>query len=123
MEILSSQPIKVLNSFYLYEFLDEIHFIDFEYCGHNNVCYDIANHFCEYSGMVDYDPTKYPSREMQREWVRAYLQAFKKSSGNSTDLNPSELEEWLDEIQNFTLVRVTLYFCHFLIEILLLKLF
>ncbi|KAM7534247.1 hypothetical protein Aperf_G00000109108 [Anoplocephala perfoliata] len=83
---------------------NEIHFIDFEYSGYNKVCYDIANHFCEYSGMADYDPTKYPSREMQREWVRAYLQAFKKNSGNSMDLSPSEIEEWLDEIQNFTLL-------------------
>ncbi|VDL35077.1 unnamed protein product [Hymenolepis diminuta] len=83
---------------------NKIHFIDFEYCGHNNVCYDIANHFCEYCEMVNHDPSKHPSREMQRDWVRTYLQAFKARSGESGDVSSEELEEWLDEIGNFTLV-------------------
>ncbi|VDN98737.1 unnamed protein product [Rodentolepis nana] len=83
---------------------DDVHFIDFEYCGHNNVCYEIANHFCEYCGMVDHDPSKYPSREIQRDWVRAYLQAFKTRSGDSGSVCSEEVEEWLDEIGNFTMV-------------------
>lgn len=54
--------------------------------------------------MINHDPSKHPSREMQRDWVRTYLQAFKAHSGESGDVSSEELEEWLDEIENFTLV-------------------
>ncbi|CDS36501.1 ethanolamine kinase 2 [Echinococcus multilocularis] len=84
-----------------------VHFIDFEYCGYNHVCYDIANHFCEYTGMANHDFSRYPSRILQAEWVRTYLRAFKKHSNcTSTELPPIDVDEidaWLDEIQNFTL--------------------
>ncbi|KAL5105674.1 Ethanolamine kinase 1 [Taenia crassiceps] len=86
---------------------EAIHFIDFEYCGYNHVCYEIANHFCEYTGMADHDFSRYPSRELQVEWIRAYLRAFKYySNGESVDppsVEADEIDEWLDEIQNFTL--------------------
>jgi ethanolamine kinase len=33
---------------------DAIAFIDFEYAGPNYQAYDIANHFCEFSGMLKF---------------------------------------------------------------------
>jgi ethanolamine kinase len=53
---------------------DEIYFIDFEYSGYNYRCFDIGNHFCEYTGINDINPQKYPSVEAQRRFIRAYLQ-------------------------------------------------
>ncbi|VDM16825.1 unnamed protein product [Hydatigera taeniaeformis] len=86
---------------------DSIHFIDFEYCGYNHVCYEIANHFCEYTGMTDHDFSRYPSHQLQVEWVRTYLFAFKHySNGDSNDsifVEEQEIDAWLDEIRNFTL--------------------
>lgn len=58
--------------------------------------------------MADHDFSRYPSRELQVEWVRAYLCAFKHhSNGKSIDppsVEAHEIDAWLDEIQNFTLV-------------------
>lgn len=55
--------------------------IDFEYCSYNYRAYDIANHFCEWC--FDYDTPDYPhfamfeerfpSLEVQREFIRNYL--------------------------------------------------
>ena len=49
-----------------------IHFIDFEYAGFNPRGFDIGNHFCEYAG-YDCDFSRYPSRETQLPFLRAYL--------------------------------------------------
>uniref|UniRef100_A0A5K3F447 ethanolamine kinase n=1 Tax=Mesocestoides corti TaxID=53468 RepID=A0A5K3F447_MESCO len=93
---------------------DSVHFIDFEYCGYNHVCYDIANHFCEYAGMSNPDYSKIPSNEMQREWVRVYLSAYQRlctkhttktseSHANKVCINAAEVDKWLEEIRHFTL--------------------
>ena len=97
--------------------MESIDFIDFEYCGFNRVCYDIANHFCEYAGMTDYDNTKYPSLELQRDWVETYLTTFKRLSNDLSPTNSTEIDAWLEEIQHFTLVSSFLFpffFCLFI---------
>lgn len=83
---------------------DSVHFIDFEYCGFNHVCYEIANHFCEYAGMADYDINKNLSPEFKRDWVETYLHAFKLLSNDLTPISSTEIDEWLEEIHHFTLV-------------------
>lgn len=61
--------------------------------------------------MVDHDPSKYPSREMQQDWVKTYLQAFKKRSGEFAEAtSEEEVEEWLAEIQKFTLVSRFIFY-------------
>jgi ethanolamine kinase len=50
----------------------DIHFIDFEYCGYNYRGFDIGNHFCEYSSIID--PALYPSVEKQKNFIRHYAE-------------------------------------------------
>lgn len=50
-----------------------VRFIDFEYADINYQAYDIANHFCEFAGVTDFNPELYPSKEFQLEWLESYL--------------------------------------------------
>ena len=34
---------------------DSVHLVDYEYAGPNFIVFDIANHFCEYAGMLTRD--------------------------------------------------------------------
>lgn len=64
----------------------KVTFIDYEYAEVNFQAFDIGNHFAEFPGIdsnsgIDY--TKYPSRDYQLEWIRAYLEEF--TGGHVTD--------------------------------------
>jgi len=66
------------------EQVDKYYFIDYEYCGYNYRAFDIGNHFCEYCGFT-VDPSKYPSVEAQRQFIKAYLQAAKTEEGKEEE--------------------------------------
>ncbi|XP_075972851.1 ethanolamine kinase 1 [Anticarsia gemmatalis] len=68
-----------------------ISFIDFEYSAYNYQAFDIANHFNEFVGISieDIDYNKYPSKDFQLKWIRAYLAEYQ------SDNNPSD-----EQIQN-----------------------
>lgn len=51
----------------------DVRFIDFEYADINYQAFDIANHFCEFAGVTDFQPELYPSKEFQLEWLKNYL--------------------------------------------------
>lgn len=53
---------------------DGINLVDFEYAGPNYSAYDIANHFCEFAGVEDVDYAKYPEEDVQKMWIRMYLE-------------------------------------------------
>ncbi|KAL7752539.1 hypothetical protein RI367_002073 [Sorochytrium milnesiophthora] len=53
-------------------------FIDYEYSSIGYVAFDIANHFVEYAGFAC-DWAKYPSPELQRDWITRYLQQLQRS--------------------------------------------
>lgn len=71
--------------------LDDVTFIDFEYCNPNPVAFDIGNHLNEYAGhtcqlyschiphisigLGDYDVSRLPSDEKIAEWISNYLTA------------------------------------------------
>ncbi|CAH3162035.1 unnamed protein product [Porites lobata] len=94
----------------------DIMFIDFEYSAYNYRAFDLANHFCEW--MSDYSVpapsyfslslSKYPSKEQQLLFVRAYL-------GRNTPINGTicaptiEETELLDQIDRFVLASHFLY--------------
>lgn len=71
--------------------------IDFEYGSYNYRAYDIANHFCEWC--FEYDTPEYPhfdlyedrlpSREMQEEFVKNYLEQRRLILGNETAISTS----------------------------------
>lgn len=72
---------------------ERIVFIDFEYCSYNYRAYDIANHFCEWC--FEYDTPHYPhfmffadrfpSVDIQRDFVRNYSSQSERSSDSSKD--------------------------------------
>ncbi len=48
--------------------------IDFEYAGPNYLAFEIANHFCEFAGVHDIDFSLYPTEDVQKLWITAYLE-------------------------------------------------
>ncbi len=53
---------------------DEVGLIDFEYAGPNYLAFEIANHFCEFAGVHDIDFSLYPTEDVQKLWITAYLE-------------------------------------------------
>uniref|UniRef100_A0A182P7L7 ethanolamine kinase n=1 Tax=Anopheles epiroticus TaxID=199890 RepID=A0A182P7L7_9DIPT len=51
-------------------------FIDYEYAGPNHQAFDIGNHFTEFAGIDEIDYGRYPGRDFQLRWLRAYLQEY-----------------------------------------------
>src|SRR5688572_12530150 len=49
--------------------------IDYEYACYNYRGFDLGNHFCEYL-TFDIDLSKYPSKDKQMLFLRAYAKAF-----------------------------------------------
>lgn len=83
------------------EELNKVTFIDYEYAETNFQAFDIGNHFAEFPGIdsnsgIDY--TKYPSRDYQLDWLRAYLEEYKE--GNVTD---DDVEELYRQVNKFAL--------------------
>jgi len=75
----------------------DIHFIDYEYAANNYRPFDIANHFCEWSGF-QLDFSKYPKKEEQMRFYRVYLKTF-----NGTEPTDDELHQLYVEVNKFTL--------------------
>ena len=57
------------------EELDTVTLIDHEYACFNFRGFELGNHFCEYIGF-DIDMTKYPPKEKQMPFLRAYLESY-----------------------------------------------
>ena len=95
---------------------DTVSFIDFEYGNYNYRGFDIANHFCEYSGLDCLYDEHYPSVRFQRDWISRYLIACNKAKScinHSSDAGPytsksyvpseQDIQNVLDEVRLFTL--------------------
>ena len=80
-----------------------VRFIDYEYSSYNYQAFDIGNHFNEFAGMAEMDYGLYPSREMQMDWLKMYLQAYNLSTKNTEDVSPQELETLYVQVNKFAL--------------------
>ncbi|KAM6947801.1 ethanolamine kinase 2 isoform 1-T1 [Lycodopsis pacificus] len=107
-----------------------VRFIDYEYSSYNYQAFDIGNHFnefagllrprcdfnrcnphsvayracpCAWSGMAELDYGLYPSREMQMDWLRVYLQAYKQFTKKTGEVSPRELETLYVQVNKFAL--------------------
>ena len=88
-----------------------IQLIDFEYGGINYHMYDIANHFNEFAGGTDGDATpdytKFPSPQLQRDFVTEYLAAAAAATSTSATATPDgdQVTALLKEIKGFVLAN------------------
>lgn len=60
---------------------------------------------CVCSGMTEPNYGLYPSREMQMEWLKVYLQAYKLFTKNTEEVSQRELETLYVQVNKFALVR------------------
>lgn len=54
--------------------------------------------------MAEPDYLLYPSRDMQMDWLRVYLQAYKKFTKKTEEVSPRELETLYVQVNKFALV-------------------
>lgn len=60
---------------------------------------------CVLSGMAELDYGLYPSREMQMDWLKVYLQAYKLFTKKTEEVSLRELETLYVQVNKFALVR------------------
>ncbi|PAA94813.1 hypothetical protein BOX15_Mlig016922g1 [Macrostomum lignano] len=84
--------------------------IDFEYCAHNYLPFDLANHFNEFAGVATVDHSRYPSREFQLPWLRNYLQ-YRDGflGGGGAESLDSRVEQLYREVTKFSLASHLLW--------------
>ncbi|XP_052410931.1 ethanolamine kinase 1 isoform X1 [Carassius gibelio] len=80
-----------------------VKFIDYEYAGYNYQAFDIGNHFNEFAGLNEVDYTLYPGRELQLQWLRAYLEAYKEYKSQGTQVSGTEVEVLYVQVNRFAL--------------------
>ncbi|KAJ3425472.1 ethanolamine kinase 1 [Anaeramoeba flamelloides] len=82
---------------------ESIQFIDFEYCSLNVPWFDLANHFCEYSGF-EMEKQLLPSKEIILDFLTHYLA----SRDNCTPLqvNERDLQQSYFAVRMFMLVSL-----------------
>lgn len=80
-----------------------VKFIDYEYADYNYQAFDIGNHFNEFAGVKDVNYSLYPSRELQRDWLTAYLESYKQSSGREVTVTEAEVTQLYIQVCKFSL--------------------
>uniref|UniRef100_A0A673JQ48 ethanolamine kinase n=3 Tax=Sinocyclocheilus rhinocerous TaxID=307959 RepID=A0A673JQ48_9TELE len=80
-----------------------VKFIDYEYAGYNYQAFDIGNHFNEFAGLNEVDYTLYPGRELQLQWLRAYLEAYEEYKSQGTQVSNTEVEVLYVQVNRFAL--------------------
>lgn len=58
--------------------------------------------------MAQPDYNLLPNREIQMDWLRVYLQAYKLFTKNSEEVSPQELETLYVQVNRFALVRTNM---------------
>ncbi|TKS73937.1 Ethanolamine kinase 2 [Collichthys lucidus] len=80
-----------------------VKFIDYEYADYNYQAFDIGNHFNEFAGVNDVNYSLYPSRELQRDWLTAYLESYKHSAGREVTVTEAEVTQLYIKVCKFSL--------------------
>ncbi|KAM9376217.1 ethanolamine kinase 1 [Pholidichthys leucotaenia] len=80
-----------------------VKFIDYEYADYNYQAFDIGNHFNEFAGVNDVDYSLYPSCELQRDWLTAYLESYKHSTGHEVKATMAEVTQLYVQVCKFSL--------------------
>nr|XP_046250659.1 ethanolamine kinase 1-like isoform X3 [Scatophagus argus] len=80
-----------------------VKFIDYEYADYNYQAFDIGNHFNEFAGVNEVNYSHYPSRELQRDWLTAYLESYKHGSGREVTVTEAEVTQLYIQVCKFSL--------------------
>lgn len=88
---------------HLFALSGHVKFIDYEYAGYNYQAYDIGNHFNEFAGLNEVDYSLYPDRNLQLQWLRSYLEAYKEYKEQSTEVSSTEVEVLYVQVNRFAL--------------------
>nr|XP_005991748.1 PREDICTED: ethanolamine kinase 2 [Latimeria chalumnae] len=80
-----------------------VKFIDYEYASYSYQAFDIGNHFNEFAGVSEVDYNLYPSRELQLEWLRFYLQVYKEFTKKRGAVTEEEIETLYIQVNQFAL--------------------
>ncbi|XP_041916429.1 ethanolamine kinase 1-like [Alosa sapidissima] len=80
-----------------------VKFIDYEYGDFNYQAFDIANLFNEYAGLTDTDYSRYPSVELQMDWLTAYLRRYESCSGTDTIVSEHDVKNLYITVCKFNL--------------------
>ncbi|XP_042352407.1 ethanolamine kinase 1-like isoform X2 [Plectropomus leopardus] len=80
-----------------------VKFIDYEYADYNYQAFDIGNHFNEFAGVNDVNYNLYPSWELQRDWLTAYLESYKHSTGHEVTVTEAEVTQLYVQVCKFSL--------------------
>ncbi|KAF7650120.1 hypothetical protein LDENG_00131010 [Lucifuga dentata] len=80
-----------------------VKFIDYEYADYNYQAFDIGNHFNEFAGVNDVNYSLYPSRELQSDWLTAYLESYKRSAGREVAVTEAEVTQLYIQVCKFSL--------------------
>ncbi|KAM8891384.1 ethanolamine kinase 2 [Spinachia spinachia] len=80
-----------------------VKFIDYEYADYNYQAFDIGNHFNEFAGVNDVNYGLYPSSELQRDWLTAYLESYKRSTGHEVTVTEAEVTRLYVQVCKFSL--------------------
>ncbi|XP_037307593.2 ethanolamine kinase 1 isoform X2 [Pungitius pungitius] len=80
-----------------------VKFIDYEYADYNYQAFDIGNHFNEFAGVNDVNYGLYPRLELQRDWLTAYLESYKHSTGHEVTVTEAEVTKLYVQVCKFSL--------------------
>ena len=58
-------------------------------------------------GVSDVDYSLYPGRELQSQWLRSYLEAYKEYKGFGTEVTEKEVEILFIQVNQFALVSLS----------------
>lgn len=83
---------------------DDIILIDYEYAGPNYSAFDIAHHFCEFSGVENVDYQRYPDEAVQKMWIQMYLEEMQKvKAGTALPIQEKVVHDLYCEVNTIVL--------------------
>ncbi|XP_077590597.1 ethanolamine kinase 2 [Stigmatopora nigra] len=80
-----------------------VKFIDYEYAEYNYQAFDLGNHFNEFAGVQDLDYSRYPSKNLQKDWLEAYLLSYKNCTGQEVVVSRDEVTQLYVQVCKFSL--------------------
>lgn len=78
---------------------NKVTFIDYEYADCNFQAFDIGNHFTEFAGIDEVDYSRYPKKDYQMKWLRAYLETYLET----TTVNQDDINRLYVQVNQFAL--------------------